>query len=108
VALIASDRPDDASVVVTEVIDHLAHLDQREIATAKDLTEAWFQLRTCDSAVLDSLGPSEQHHYQALIDAPRLRSPHSRRADRSALHPAIARLHTAIRRRLALLDGLAV
>jgi hypothetical protein len=101
-----SDSPEDIPIVVTEVICHLAEIDDRQILDPHELAQAWLEVRLCDAAVLDVLTEHQRLHYQAIVEGPRRSARQPRGSDRSTVVTGVVRLHLAIHRRRILLQDL--
>ena len=106
-SLVDTDFPDDADVVVVEVVSHLLEVDGRSIVEPAGLAEAWAEVHRCDDAVLEALDPADRSIYQATIDTSRSRSRSSRRSRREPIvEERVVGLHLALHRRLVVLRDL--
>ena len=106
-SLVDTDFPDDAEVVLAEVVAHFLELDGRPPVEPVGLSEAWAEVHRCDDAVLEALDPTERSVYQATIDTGRSRSRRSRRSHGEPIvQNRVVGLHLALHRRLVVLRDL--
>jgi hypothetical protein len=106
-SLIDTDFPEDADVVLAEVIAQLVDVDHRRVSDATDLAQAWREIRHCDGAVLEVFTPEDRAAYEAIIDDDHDDSGHGRDSITATSRMSAARLHVAIHRRVVLLHDLA-
>lgn len=104
-SLIDTDFPEDAEVVMAEVITHLIDVDHRRLTDARGIDAAWREVRQCDMVVLDVLAPRDRADYAAVLAAdPDAAGPAV--ADGLPLRAGTRGLHTAIHRRVSLLQDI--
>jgi len=105
-SLLGTSFPEDAQVVLAEVLGHLLELDARPIDEPVELARAWAEVHGCDDAVLDALDTADRPVYQAALDTtpPRPRRP--RRLSDPIVQERAVRLHLAVHRRVVVLRDL--
>jgi len=97
--------PEDHGVVAVEVLVHLREIRGRQIVDSRQLTDAWLQLRQCDTAVLDALEAPARALYLTIVEVPRRPRPPIPLRDRAALRLAACHLRVALHRRLMVLES---
>ena len=106
-SLVSTDFPEDAHVVLSEVLAHLLELDARTIHEPTELARAWADVHCCDDQVLEALDPNDRWAYQDTIDRSVSPVRSSRRASGgSIVQERVVRLHLALHRRLVVLREL--